>query len=75
MEEGRRLFLGLRTRKDDPYCGSSKDMTLFHLKRLDNPDGRETLDDIKHGRRLASRCWNLSIRRHFGATRSGPDPR
>lgn len=27
-----------------------KDMTLFHLKRLDYSDGRETLDDIKHGR-------------------------
>jgi sulfite reductase (NADPH) flavoprotein alpha-component len=25
-------------------------MTLFHLKRLDDSDGRETLDDIKHGR-------------------------
>jgi sulfite reductase (NADPH) flavoprotein alpha-component len=27
-----------------------KDMTLFHLKRLDDSDGHETLDDIKHGR-------------------------
>jgi cation transport regulator ChaC len=27
-----------------------KDMTLFHLKRLDESDGGETLDDIKHGR-------------------------
>jgi gamma-glutamylcyclotransferase (GGCT)/AIG2-like uncharacterized protein YtfP len=27
-----------------------KDMTLFHLKRLDTSDGSETLDDIKHGR-------------------------
>jgi hypothetical protein len=27
-----------------------KDMTLFHLKRLDESHGRETLDDIKHGR-------------------------
>lgn len=27
-----------------------KDMTLFHLKRLDQSDGRETLDDIKQGR-------------------------
>ncbi len=27
-----------------------KDMTLFHLKRLDTSDGRETLDDIKCGR-------------------------
>lgn len=26
-----------------------KDMTLFHLKRLDTSDGSETLDDIKHG--------------------------
>jgi cation transport regulator ChaC len=27
-----------------------KDMTLFHLKRFDDSDGRETLDDIKHDR-------------------------
>jgi hypothetical protein len=27
-----------------------KDMTLFHLKRLDHSDGSETLDDIKHDR-------------------------
>ena len=27
-----------------------RDMTLFHLKRLDTSDGSETLDDIKHGR-------------------------
>ncbi len=27
-----------------------RDMTLFHLKRLDSSDGRETLDDIRHGR-------------------------
>jgi AIG2-like family len=27
-----------------------KDMTLFHLKRHDDSDGRESLDDIKHGR-------------------------
>jgi sulfite reductase (NADPH) flavoprotein alpha-component len=27
-----------------------KDMTLFHLKRLDNSNGCETLDDIKHDR-------------------------
>jgi AIG2 family protein len=27
-----------------------KDMTLFHLKRLDGSDGSETLDDIKHDR-------------------------
>jgi hypothetical protein len=27
-----------------------KDMTLFHLKRLDSSDGSETLDDIKHDR-------------------------
>ena len=26
-----------------------KDMTLFHLKRLDTSDGSETLADIKHG--------------------------
>jgi hypothetical protein len=28
----------------------SKDMTLFHLKRFDDSDGRETLDDIKRDR-------------------------
>jgi hypothetical protein len=27
-----------------------RDMTLFHLKRLDTSDGTETLDDIRHGR-------------------------
>ncbi|MEJ2453145.1 MAG: gamma-glutamylcyclotransferase [Candidatus Thiodiazotropha sp.] len=27
-----------------------RDMTLFHLKRLDNSDGRESMDDIRHGR-------------------------
>lgn len=27
-----------------------KDMTLFHLKRLDTSDGGETLDDVKQGR-------------------------
>lgn len=27
-----------------------RDMTLFHLKRLDTSDGSETLDDIRHGR-------------------------
>ena len=27
-----------------------KDMTLFHLKRLDNSDGSESLDDIRHDR-------------------------
>ncbi len=27
-----------------------KDMTLFHLKRLDSSDGCETLEDIKHDR-------------------------
>jgi hypothetical protein len=27
-----------------------KDMTLFHLKRLDTSDGSETLDDIKFDR-------------------------
>ena len=26
-----------------------RDMTLFHLKRLDDSDGSETLEDIKHG--------------------------
>jgi sulfite reductase (NADPH) flavoprotein alpha-component len=29
---------------------SGKDMTLFHLKRLDNSNGNETLEDVKHGR-------------------------
>ena len=27
-----------------------KDMTLFHLKRLDSSDGAETIDDIRHNR-------------------------
>lgn len=27
-----------------------KEMTLFHLKRLDSSDGSETLEDVKHGR-------------------------
>ncbi len=27
-----------------------KDMTLFHLRRLDTSDGSETLDDVKYGR-------------------------
>jgi sulfite reductase (NADPH) flavoprotein alpha-component len=27
-----------------------KDMTLFHLKRLDTSDGSETMEDIKHDR-------------------------
>jgi hypothetical protein len=27
-----------------------KDMTLFHLKRFDDSDGRETLDDVKRDR-------------------------
>lgn len=27
-----------------------KDMTLFHLRRLDHSDGSETLDDLRHGR-------------------------
>jgi hypothetical protein len=31
-----------------------KDMTLFHLRRLDDSDGSETLDDIKHNRFSAS---------------------
>jgi sulfite reductase (NADPH) flavoprotein alpha-component len=31
------------------YFGG-KDMTLFHLKRLDHSDGSETLDDLRHGR-------------------------
>ena len=25
-------------------------MTLFHLKRLDSSDGKESMDDIRHGR-------------------------
>ena len=31
------------------YFGG-KDMTLFHLRRLDTSDGTETLDDIRHDR-------------------------
>jgi sulfite reductase (NADPH) flavoprotein alpha-component len=27
-----------------------RDMTLFHLKRLDSSDGRESMDDIRYGR-------------------------
>jgi hypothetical protein len=27
-----------------------RDMTLFHLKRLDSSDGHECMDDIRHGR-------------------------
>jgi sulfite reductase (NADPH) flavoprotein alpha-component len=27
-----------------------RDMTLFHLKRLDTSDGSETIEDVKHGR-------------------------
>ena len=27
-----------------------KDMTLFHLKRMDSSDGRETLEDVRHRR-------------------------
>ncbi len=27
-----------------------RDMTLFHLKRLDSSDGSESMDDIRHGR-------------------------
>lgn len=27
-----------------------RDMTLFHIKRLDSSDGKETLDDIRQGR-------------------------
>ena len=27
-----------------------RDMTLFHLQRLDRSDGSETLDDVRHGR-------------------------
>jgi len=27
-----------------------RDMTLFHLKRLDSSDGNESIDDIRHGR-------------------------
>jgi sulfite reductase (NADPH) flavoprotein alpha-component len=26
-----------------------RDMTLFHLKRLDSSDGNETMDDVRHG--------------------------
>lgn len=27
-----------------------RDMTLFHLKRMDSSDGNESMDDIRHGR-------------------------
>jgi sulfite reductase (NADPH) flavoprotein alpha-component len=27
-----------------------RDMTLFHLKRLDNSEGTESMEDIRHGR-------------------------
>ncbi|OMH38345.1 hypothetical protein BGP75_06520 [Motiliproteus sp. MSK22-1] len=35
-----------------------RDMTLFHLKRLDSSDGRESMDDIRHGRlNEAQQCY------------------
>jgi hypothetical protein len=35
-----------------------KDMTLFHLKRLDDSDGSETLEDVARGRLSArQRCY------------------
>lgn len=36
-----------------------RDMTLFHLKRLDTSDGRESMDDIRHGR------LNMAQRRYI----------
>jgi len=42
-----------RARRQHSYLHGwfgGKDMTLFHLKRLDDPDGRETLDDIRQSR-------------------------
>jgi hypothetical protein len=27
-----------------------RDMTLFHLKRMDSSDGKESMDDVRHGR-------------------------
>ncbi|WP_428604513.1 gamma-glutamylcyclotransferase family protein [Sedimenticola sp.] len=35
-----------------------RDMTLFHLKRLDSSDGKESMDDIRHG------CLN-EAQRHY----------
>ncbi|MBR9883410.1 MAG: gamma-glutamylcyclotransferase [Oceanospirillales bacterium] len=34
-----------------------RDMTLFHLKRLNGSDGTESMDDIMHGR-LSKAQWN-----------------
>ena len=35
-----------------------RDMTLFHLRRMDDSDGRESLDDVKAGRlRLTQRAY------------------
>lgn len=38
-----------------------RDMTLFHLKRLDSSDGKETMDDIKNG------CLNEAQQRYLNA--------
>jgi len=45
-----------------------KDMTLFHLKRLDNSDGSETLDDIKHDRLSAEQRRYLNEYLHAYST-------
>jgi sulfite reductase (NADPH) flavoprotein alpha-component len=31
-------------------CFGGRDMTLFHIKRLDSSDGNESMDDIRYGR-------------------------
>lgn len=37
---------------------SGRDMTLFHLQRLDSSDGNESMEDIRHGRlNEAQRCY------------------
>jgi hypothetical protein len=44
-----------------------KDMTLYHLKRHDDSDGRETLDDIKQGRlTLAQRQYLNEYLHEYG---------
>lgn len=37
-----------------------RDMTLFHLKRLDSSDGNESMDDIRHGRLNAAQWRYLN---------------
>lgn len=45
------------------YFGG-RDMTLFHLKRLDQSDGSETLDDIRHARFSAAQRQYLDAYLH-----------